>query len=91
MKKYELKTMAKYPRLFIGRKVFFQLREDELQGIMGLTPNKLYTFIDWEYGFLFIIKDDAGRECIISLRLEHKCAHLNFRTDWQLHHSSRGK
>lgn len=92
MKKYELKTLNKYPRLFIGRKVFFQLPKSALNGIYDLTPNKLYTITsNWRNCLAFTINDDVGYEIHISLRPGRKDAHLNHRASWQLHHSKKGE
>lgn len=92
MKKYELKTLNKYPRLFIGRKVFFQLPKNELHGISDLTPNKLYTLTScWENHPVFTINDDVGFEIFIRLDSDNKNVHLDVRTGWQLHHSKKGE
>lgn len=92
MKKYELKILLKYPNLFIGRKVFFQLPKSELNGIYNLTPNKLYTATScWENCPVFTINDDSGFEISISLRPGIKSPHLDYRASWQLHHSKKGE
>ena len=89
MKKYELRTLDKYPRLFIGRKVFFQLPKNELNGIRDFTPNKLYTIASWEGGLVFVILDDVKFPIWITIQPQVKSAHLNDRASFQLHHSKK--